>query len=154
MTPADVVCVLDVQQPAAALGLAAVFPQDVYPFPRDAVRERWLREIADPAIDCYVVAVGDAVAAFAATRHDELLHLGVAVEHWGSGLAGRAHDAVVGRLAESGVRRAWLLAFTENLRGRRFYERRGWQCTGERTYSSFEPHPELLRYERLTVPAP
>lgn len=152
MTSADVAAVLDVQQPAAAVGLAAVFPQDRYPFPREAVRQRWLREIADPAVDCYVVALEGAVAGFAAVRHDELLHLGVALEHWGSGLAGRAHEAVIESFAQRGIRRAWLLAFTDNRRGRRFYEKHGWQPTGELTHSSFAPRPELMRYERDISP--
>lgn len=46
-----------------------------------------------------------------------------------------------------GVQRAWLRVFTGNRRGRRFYERLGWEPTGDRTRSSFPPYPELLRYE-------
>jgi RimJ/RimL family protein N-acetyltransferase len=152
MTPADVTAVLDVQQPAAVVGLAGVFPQHAYPFPREAVRERWLREVVDPGIDCHVVISDGAVAGFAAIRHDELMHFGIALEHWGSGLAGRAHDAVIALLAHQHLRRAWLLAFTENHRGRRFYEKHGWTPTGERARSTFPPRPELMRYERDIEP--
>jgi RimJ/RimL family protein N-acetyltransferase len=148
MTAADLMDVLDVQAPAAALGLAAVFPQDAYPFPRDDVAQRWLQEIATPGIDCYVVLHGGRVVGFAATRDSEFLHFGIAVEQWGSGIAQRAHDAVLDRMRERGVRRAWLRVFTQNGRGRRFYEKLGWHPTGDRTHSSFPPHPELLRYER------
>ncbi|MGA8046641.1 MAG: hypothetical protein WCA30_10315 [Dermatophilaceae bacterium] len=58
------------------------------------------------------------------------------------------HAAVVSLLQGRGVQRAWLLAFTDNRRGRTFYERLGWRPTGERTRSAYPPHAELLRYER------
>lgn len=152
MTSADVREVTELQGHGSVLVLAEIFPQHTYPFPREQVAERWHREIEDPGIDCYVVALtGDAagaVAGFAATRSDELLHFGVAVEHWGTDLAGEAHDMVLQQMSGQGVRRAWLRVFAGNRRGRRFYERRGWQPTGESTRSTFPPFPELLRYER------
>jgi RimJ/RimL family protein N-acetyltransferase len=154
MTPADVGAVLEIQEPASVAALAGVFPQDAYPFPRDEVGRRWRQEVADPGVDCFVVAQGLDVVGFAATRRDELLHFGIALDRWGSGLGGRAHDEVLGRLAERGVQRAWLTVFTGNARGRRFYEKNGWEATGERTHSEFPPHPELLRYERVVDQGP
>jgi RimJ/RimL family protein N-acetyltransferase len=148
MSEADVAAVLAVQEPGAVLGLADVFRQDVHPFPREEVAARWRQELADPAIECAVVEAGGAVAGFAAVRGAELLHFGIAVEHWGSGLSVAAHDAVLGCLAASGVARAWLRVFEGNGRGRRFYERLGWMESGERTRSGYPPHPVLLRYER------
>lgn len=148
MTTADVPKVLDVQELGAVLGLSAVFPQDVYPFPRDDVAQRWLQEIATPGIDCYMVVLDGAVVGFAAIRDDEFLHFGTAVEHWGTGIAQVAHDAVLDRMRSRGVQGAWLRVFTGNGRGRRFYEKLGWHPTGERTHSSHPPHAELLRYER------
>lgn len=147
MTVADVDLVLDVQEPGAVRGLADVFPQDAYPFPRDEIGRRWREEIAAPDVDCYVVTVADAVMGFAATRGEEFLHFGIAVEHWGTGIAQSAHDAVLARLRAQGVRRSWLTVFTANRRGRRFYEKLGWEPTGDRTTRSYPPHPELLRYE-------
>ena len=147
MTAADVPGVLDVMEPGAVLGLAEVFPQDAYPFPREDVSRRWLSEIATPGVDCYVVLLEGVVAGFAAIRDDEFLHFGIAVQHWGSGIAQDAHDAVLDVMRSRGVRRAWLRVFTGNGRGRRFYESLGWQPTGERSRSSFPPYPELLRYE-------
>lgn len=148
MTAADVPRVVDVQEPGAVLGLAEVFPQDLHPFPRASIAERWLREIALPGTDCIVVLQDGEVAGFVAIRGEELLHFGIAVEHWGSGLAGTAHDAVVVRMRAYGVRRARLRVFTGNGRARRFYEKRGWRPTGERSRSSFAPCPELLTYDR------
>jgi RimJ/RimL family protein N-acetyltransferase len=148
MTESDVLRVVAVQEPGAVLGLAEVFPQDAHPFPREEIAQRWRAEIADPRIDCYVVAPEqDGVAGFAAIRADEFLHFGIAVEHWGSGLAQQAHDAVLEVLRHRGVDRAWLRVFTDNRRGRRFYEKLGWSPTGERTRSSYAPFPELLTYE-------
>jgi len=41
MTAADVAEVLAVQEPGAVIGLADVFPQDLYPFPRAALELGW-----------------------------------------------------------------------------------------------------------------
>ncbi len=152
MTAGDVAFVLDVQEPAAILGLAEVFPQEVYPFPREQIAQRWLREIQTPGLDCYVVLHGSSIAGFAAIRGDEVLHFGLAVEHWGSGLAQSAHGAVLDRMRSRGIARAWLTVFTANRRARRFYERLGWYPTGHRTFSTVPPFAELLRYERDLEP--
>lgn len=144
----DVDAVLDIQEPGAVAGLAQVFPQDRHPFPRSAVAERWLAEITSPDVECFVVLQDGALAGFAAVRGDELLHFGVALQRWGSGIALTAHDLLLEHLRSNGHRRAWLQVFTDNRRGRRFYERCGWHATGERGRSTFPPYPELLRYER------
>lgn len=148
MAAADVPAVVAVQEPGAVLGLADVFSQDEHPFPREAIAERWLREIDLPGTDCFVVVRDDAVAGFAATRGDEFLHFGIAVEHWGTGLATLAHDDVLDHLRGGRVTQARLRVFTGNDRGRRFYEKHGWRPTGERSRSSFAPCPELLGYAR------
>jgi RimJ/RimL family protein N-acetyltransferase len=148
MTAADVPHVLDVQQPAAVIGLAEVFPQDEHPFPREVIAQRWAEEIATAGTDCLVVSLGSAVAGFAAVREDEFLHFGIAVEYWGTGVAQAAHDAVLDRMRTSGVQLAWMRVLTKNARGRRFYERLGWVQTGRPSRSTFPPFAELLRYER------
>ena len=148
MRAADVAQVVAVQEPGAVLGLADVFPQDTHPFPRDEVARRWREEINDPAVECSVVLRDGAVAGFVAVRGNELLHFGIAVEHWGSGVATAAHDATLTAIRGAGHDRACLWVFTDNGRGRRFYDKLGWRATGDRTRSSFAPHPELLRYER------
>ena len=150
MTPPDVPAVIEAQEAGAVIGLAAVFPQDEFPFPREAIARRWLEEIASSDIECLAVRDGDGgeVIGFAALRGDELMHFGIAPERWGTGAAQAAHDAVLERMRSAGVTRAWLRVFTGNERGRRFYERLGWTPTGERSRSTFEPRPELLQYER------
>ncbi|SOC52786.1 Acetyltransferase (GNAT) family protein [Blastococcus aggregatus] len=148
MTPGDVPAVLAVQEPGAVRALSTIFPQDEYPFPREDIGRTWLQEIADPGIECAVAVRGEAVIGFAAVRGAELLHLGTAVERWGTGDAERMHDAILEGMREGGVGRAFLKVFEGNARARRFYERLGWRRTGERRVSAFPPHPELLVYER------
>lgn len=147
MAAADVPDVLDVQRPGAVVGLAKVFPQDRFPFPSDAVARRWLEEIASDGIDCLVIERDEAVIGFAAIRGDEFMHFGIALEHWGTGAAQTAHDAILDQMRDMGVPRAWLRVFADNERGRRFYERLGWTPAGEPSRSTFPPYAELLRYE-------
>ena len=152
MTPADVPTVLAVQEPGSVVGLAKVFPPDESSFPREAVAQRWLDEIESVDVDCFVVEQDRAVVGFAAVRAEEILHFGIEMELWGTGVAQAALDAVLDRMRAARHSRAWLRVFTDNERGRRFYERLGWEPTGERSNSTFAPNPELLHYEvRLSV---
>lgn len=148
----DLDALMDMQEEGAALGLADVFPQAQYPFPRTAIRERWAEELRDPAIVCWVMvsrATGSAaperLSGFAATRGDELLHFGTAVWSWGSGLASELHDAVLAPLRVEWPA-ARLHVFEQNVRARRFYAKHGWVPTGSSTRSAFPPHPVLLDY--------
>jgi RimJ/RimL family protein N-acetyltransferase len=145
----DLDSLLAVQEAGATRALSHIFPQDTYPFPREALRSRWAEELADPGIGAYVITNNDEeVVGFAATRDNELLHFGTAVETWGSGTAAAAHDALLRTLASKGVTQARLRVFEENHRARRFYEKLGWQATGKRSRTSFPPHPVLVEYRR------
>ncbi|GID94194.1 GNAT family N-acetyltransferase [Amorphoplanes digitatis] len=147
-TEADLPGLLDVQEAGARLGLAHIFPQDVYPFPRSEVRARWVREMASPDVDVYVVVRQEGrVEGFAAVRGNQLLHFGTAVETWGTGLAAAVHGELIDRLARAGDPAAWLRVFDQNHRARRFYERMGWTSARRLTRSSFPPHPVLMDYE-------
>jgi RimJ/RimL family protein N-acetyltransferase len=148
MRDTDIDAVLDVQAPGAIAALAEVFPQDRYPFPRAELRGRWLEEIADSAIACFVIRPDDRVAGFAALRGSEVLHFGTEIATWGTGLASVAHDELLAILSGAGATTAWLRVFEANGRARRFYAKHGWSTDGESTTSSFPPHPTLLRYEK------
>ena len=89
---------VDVQREGGEVGLGHIFLQDTHPFPTARVRARWEAELADPGVDCFAVVRDGMLSGFAATRGDELLHLGTAVSTWGSGLAGLAHDEVLAHL--------------------------------------------------------
>jgi RimJ/RimL family protein N-acetyltransferase len=152
-TPDDLDELIDVQEEGAVAGLSNIFPQDRYPFPRDAVRGRWLEELGDPATRVYVAVDRDgAVVGFAATRSNELLHFGTALRTWGAGTAQDLHAAVLDELARAvaaaGGDRLRLRVFEANHRARRFYERLGWAESGERTRSAFPPHAVLVEYQR------
>jgi len=148
LSEADLPELLDLQEPAAVAGLASVFPQDTHPFPRDAVLQRWRDELADPAIATYVAEDAAAgLVGFAARRDDEVLHFGTDLHVWGSGAASWLLDELLGTF-ESDVHRVRLWVFTDNGRGRRFWEKHGWRPTGRMAHSSFAPYPELLEYER------
>lgn len=148
MVVADLPALLIVQERSAVAGLAKVFPQETYPFPREAIRARWRDELADPAIAAYVATEKDgALTGFAARRADEILHFGTAVETWGTGLAAELYDALVATFPV-GVDRIWLRVFAENHRGRRFWEKLGWSSTGRESRTSYPPHPMLIEYEK------
>ena len=144
---ADLDDLLVVQREGAIAGLGHIFPQEANPFPVERIRERWAREIDDPGIDCFAVVDDGRVAGFAATRGAELLHFGTAVDTWGTGLAGEAHDALVQHLGDQGHAVASLRVFEENERAVRFYVRLGWRDTGVTSRTTFAPFPVLRRYE-------
>jgi RimJ/RimL family protein N-acetyltransferase len=151
LTDADLPALLDLQEPAAIEGLGEVFPQDAYPFPRDAVLARWRTELADATITAYVANAEDgSLLGFAARRGEEVLHFGTTLETWGSGLATWLHDELVATF-DPGLPRLRLWVFTDNRRGRRFWEKHGWQPTGRTSRSTFAPYPQLLEYVRPTT---
>jgi len=139
---------LDVQREGAVAGMGHFFPQDAHPFPTERIRERWTREIDGADVDCFAVVEEGRIRGFAALRGSELLHFGTAVDTWGTGLAGRAHDELLDRLRGAGHAEASLRVFDENVRAVRFYARRGWRATDVTSRSSFAPFPVLRRYER------
>ena len=149
-TSKDVDALLDVQHEGAIQGLGHIFPQDQYPFPREAIAARWRAEITAPDFDVYLYTDDDgAIQAFAAMHGQELLHFGTALSTWGSGLASHFHDALLATTANKRTTHTLRLhVFEENLRARCFYEKHGWQPTGSRSRTTFPPHPRLLQYER------
>jgi RimJ/RimL family protein N-acetyltransferase len=151
MTEDDLPAISDLQQAGAISGLAAVFPQDRYPFPRDAIVARWRAEIGDPEIEtCVAIDERGNLVGFAAVTGAELLHFGTAIDTWGDGTASELHDVVVGWL-RAGDSQPVLFVFAENGRARRFYEKHGWQPTGTTRASTYAPYALLLEY---TLPAP
>jgi RimJ/RimL family protein N-acetyltransferase len=146
MLASDLDGLLPLQERGAVAGLGDVFPQDEHPFPRDALRERWARELEDDGIAAYVACdpAGHLVG-FAARRGDELLHFGTALDTWGSGLAPWLHDRLLATYPPDVVRLR-LRVFAGNGRARRFYERLGWRPTGRESRSTFAPRPVLVEY--------
>jgi len=146
MTSADLPSLIELQEAGAVVGMADVFPQDQYPFPREAVLVRWNDEINDDSIGTYVAVDDDGqLIGFAATCGGELLHFGTALATWGKGTASELLGVVVDWLREATGEQT-LHVFADNGRARRFYEKHGWSATGATSVSGFEPHPILMEY--------
>lgn len=152
MTIDDLPALIELQQAGAVVGMAAVFPQDRHPFPRETILARWRDELTDPAIEIYAAVDDDgALVGFAATSGSELLHFGTSIETWGQGTAGELLSFVVALLQRTGAEPT-LRVFADNGRARRFYEKHGWRPTGRSSVSSFEPNPVLLEYVLPAAP--
>jgi GNAT superfamily N-acetyltransferase len=121
--------------------LAHVYPPDEYPFPDDAVRERW-RTMRGRVL----VAERDGVAVGVAAVEARWLNgLYVHPDDWGTGAAALLHAAAVEAIAAAhDEAKLWVLA--ENRRARRFYEKHGWRPNGETRVVEYPPHPLDLGY--------
>ena len=129
----------EIQEQASLAGLAHVYPPERYPFPTEAVRERW--RTADDEI-----LVDPQGRGFAAVTGEWLNGMYVRPEAWGTGVAAELHDRAVEALRANGVERARLWVLEHNDRARRFYERRGWAADGTSRVVEFPPHPLDLGY--------
>jgi putative acetyltransferase len=127
-----------IQEDASLAGLGHIYPPERYPFPREAIVERW-RTSADE-----IFVEGE--LGFAAVAGEWLDGLYVRPEAWGTGVAGRLHDRAVEAIRAAGHERARLWVLEENLRARRFYERRGWYADGSSRVVEFPPNPLDLGY--------
>jgi ribosomal protein S18 acetylase RimI-like enzyme len=67
---------------------------------------------------------------FSMVKGDELYQLYVAAESRGSGVAAKLIEDAEARLAEAGVRTAWLACAIGNDRAAKFYEKQGWRRAG------------------------
>jgi GNAT superfamily N-acetyltransferase len=132
----DASALADLERAANLVALAHVFPPDRFPFPYDAVRDRWATTLADPAVVVEVVeGDGRRLEAFLAHDGDTLRHLAVHPDAWGAGLA----RAAVSRAVAAGATRLWCL--TENVRARGLYRHLGWRETGRARECPWPPHP-------------
>jgi tRNA dimethylallyltransferase len=147
-SPDDAEAVFGVQREASLAGLAHIYPPDRYPFPDDAVRERWREVVADPRTHVVVAERAGRVVGVTAARNGWLEGLYVISEAWGDGLAEWLHDNALGALAADGATSARLWVLEDNARARRFYERRGWRLDGSKRVVPFPPHPLDVGYTR------
>jgi GNAT superfamily N-acetyltransferase len=135
----------ELQRAASLAALAHVYPPERYPFPTEAIRERWRDFVRRGGWACVAEVDGRALG-FVAVEPPWLDALYVRPEAWGSGAAALLHDDAVHELARRGVPRARLWVLEQNLRARRFYERRGWGQDGSTRVVPFPPHPLDLGY--------
>jgi len=128
--------------------------------PAELTRRRTLASfrdrLRDGIADVRVLGAPGVAAGFSMLKEDELYQLYVAAESRGRGVAATLIDDAEARLAERGVKVAWLACAIGNYRAARFYEKRGWRCVGtivnhlETTNGTFTL--QVWRYEKRLRP--
>lgn len=144
--PGDETLLAELQERASVVAFAHVFPPERYPFPREAVFERWKQALEDPAASVVVAEQAEEPVGFAAVRFEWLDGLYVAPEWWGKGVAAELHDRALEIVGDLGSTRCQLWVLEENVRARRFYERRSWRENGETRVVPFPPNPLDVGY--------
>jgi RimJ/RimL family protein N-acetyltransferase len=129
-----------VQRAACVDSFAHIFPPDRYPFPDDAVRDRWRNATGEVLVyehDGEVVGV-------AMVERCWLHGLYVVPDHWGTGVAAELHDAALAAMPDCAEVKLWVLE--GNDRARRFYEKHGWRRNGESRVVEYPPNPVDVGY--------
>ena len=135
-----------IQKAASLAGLGHVFPADRFPYPDEAVRDRWREVVAGPDHEAFVAETDGEPVGVAAIEGDWLNGLYVLPERWGSNVAPSLHEVVVDAIRVSGAASAHLWVLEANARARRFYERRGWRENGTTRVVPYPPNPIDVGY--------
>ena len=133
---------------------AAIVPAELT---RARTLENFAQRLGDLLLDTRVVGPVGSPAGFCIVKDDELYQLFVAAEARGSGAAAALIVDAERRLADRGVRTAWLACAIGNERAARFYEKCGWRRSGT-IVSQLETEAgviplEVWRYEKDVMPA-
>jgi GNAT superfamily N-acetyltransferase len=111
----------------------------------------WCGVVEDEGTIVGQVGLGSAALSRRPTDEDGLAHLQnlfVLRDHWGTGLATALLHAAIEVAGERGFRRVRLFTPVAQARARRFYEREGWERTGEAFEDTALPFPMVeYRYE-------
>ena len=99
----------------------------------------------------WVADRGGEIVGIAIRVGSELRDLSVVPEAWGTGVSGALMDAALEAIRSDGAGEATLWVGEANARARRFYEREGWEPTGETRAS--ELGPVELQYRRQLASA-
>jgi putative acetyltransferase len=141
----DAPALVAVEKEASIAAFPHVFPPEVYSYPDDAVLEDLLARLAT-GTEVIVAEDGGEVVGWASVSPGWLEQLYVCSSHWGTGVGPQLHDAAVARRRQAGDRSLLLWTLEENLRSRRFYERRGWRLDDRTRVVAFPPHPLDVGY--------
>jgi GNAT superfamily N-acetyltransferase len=137
---------LEIQKASSVAGFGHVFPPDKYPFPSEAVLDRWQKAIDEPAEVVALAELDTAAVGFAAMRSEWLDALYVGPACWSMGVGARLHDHALTCIRDLGGKRCHLWVLEQNARARRFYEHRGWRLNGDTRAVPFPPYPIDLGY--------
>jgi putative acetyltransferase len=132
-----------VQRAACVVGMEHIYPPELYPFPDDAIRERWLTWPGE----VFVSERDGRVAGVAGVEGCWLHGFYVLPDYWGSDVASELHDAALAHVGDCAEVKLWVLE--ENLRARRFYEKHGWRRNGEERVVEYPPHPLDVGYSLI-----
>ena len=135
-----------IQERASVAGLAHVFPPEQFPYPREAVRERWDTILGGGEHRVLIEERDGEPVGVAAVRAGWLDGLYVLPEWWGSGVAQTLHDAAVEHQHALGQTACRLWVLEHNRRARSFYERRGWELNGTTRVVPYPPNPLDVGY--------
>ena len=147
-TDGDLETLLRIQRDAAVSAFAHIFPQDLYPFPNDDIREVWRDALDDADVEVYVAEDGGLPVGSVSVGGRFLRTLYVLPSHQSTGVGSALHDFALERLRAHGSREAKLWTLEENWAARRFYERRGWTLTNVTRVVPFPPNPIDVQYAR------
>ena len=109
-----------VQGVASVAALGHIFPPDLYPYPREAVRSRWVEASADEARRTLIAVSGVEPVGAALVSAEWLDGLYVVPERWGSGLADELHDRALALVQGLGSAKCHLWVLEHNARARCF----------------------------------
>ena len=143
---AEATLLAELQERASVAAFAHIFPPEQFPFPRDAVHERWTQALEDPAASVLVAERAEEPVGVALVRPAWLEGLYVLPEWWGQGVAAELHDRALEIVHDLGSAQIHLWVLEESARARRFYERRGWQENGRTRVVPFPPNPLDVGY--------
>lgn len=143
--PDEAVLLAELQERASIAALQHIFPPELYPYPRAAIRDNWGRALADRT-RTVVVAEAEEPVGVACAGDGWLEGLYVVPEHWGTGVADGLHDRVLELVREKGAAECRLWVLESNQRARRFYERRGWHENGDTRVVPYPPNPIDIGY--------
>jgi GNAT superfamily N-acetyltransferase len=138
--------IADLQERASVAALAHVFPPELYPYPREAIAERWSAALEDAQTRIVIAESKGHPVGVAGVRLEWLDGLYVVPDRWGKGVADLLHDRALELLRELGSSRCHLWVLEENVRARRFYERRGWRENGQTRVVPYPPNPLDVGY--------
>jgi GNAT superfamily N-acetyltransferase len=146
VTPREAQALVEIQKVASVAGFGHVFPPNQYPFPSEAVLERWLTALSDPAEVVVLAELDDVAVGFAAMRSGWLDALYVIPSCWGKGVGPQLHDHSLRWMSDLGCDCCQLWVLEQNTRARRFYENRGWRLNGDARAVPFPPYPLDVGY--------
>ena len=153
-TAKDALAITEIHAAAWRQGYSHIFDHKVLERAISERRTRWTDLVAEPDFDQRFLIVAE--------RDDDILgfaHFGPALDHpgdleiysfyaqpacWGTGLARDFMNSVLTRARTLGYERAYLSAYREAVRARRFYEIVGFKETGHTTKTSFHDNGEVF----------